>query len=124
MEQLIRQYFTALQQGSYDGIMAVVEPDASVHSPLYGTLYATKCYADLFQDTAQSVIVLEHILSDTKQPTICAGHFQYTWTMKDQSVVEFDCVDLFRLSEQGKIAELHIIYETVQARSNFNQLER
>ncbi|MGI9542936.1 MAG: hypothetical protein ACR2MX_06720, partial [Cyclobacteriaceae bacterium] len=58
---------------------------------------------------------------DHKQSEKIAIHFNYQWTMKDETVVSFDVADILEL-EGAKIKKLTIIYDTYHSRSAFENL--
>jgi hypothetical protein len=45
-----------------------------------------------------------------------AIYFDYDWAMANGGRVSFAVIDWLRLNTEGLIAELHILYDTVQAR--------
>ena len=92
---------------------------AVVHSPLYGIVPSAQFYFDLFNDTSTSKITLLHVFSSTDDVNTIAAYFHYDWVLKDGTPTGFDCVDVFRLDEAGKITSLHIIYDTAAIRPAF-----
>lgn len=120
---LILEYFSGLQSGDSEELLSIFEDDAVVLSPLYGKLSAKKFYSDLFKDTAQSKITLLNTFQSNENADTCAGHFRYDWTMKDGTLVTFECVDVFNVSENNKIRQLTIIYDTFGIRDNYNKLK-
>jgi len=119
---IIEQYLKALEVGSYEEMMKLFTPDAMVHSPLYGEIKASKFYKDLFADTSKSKITLLNIFKG-KDDFIGAGHFRYDWKMADGTPVSFECVDVFKFSEDNLINELTIIYDTAGTRPAFNKMK-
>lgn len=122
-EELIKEYFNGLESGNVEQLLSIFEENAVVLSPLYGRLSAKKFYSDLFKDTTQSKITLLNTLQSNENENTCAGHFRYDWTMKDGSLVTFECVDVFKVTEKNKIEQLTIIYDTFGVRDNFNKLK-
>lgn len=121
-QQLIKDYLNGLESGNCEQLLSIFEEDAIVLSPLYGKQTAKQFYSDLFNDTNQSKITLLNTLNSNENENICSGHFRYDWTMKDGSLVTFECVDIFKISEKNKIEELTIIYDTFGVRNTFNNL--
>lgn len=122
-QEIINEYFDGLQSGDSEKLLSIFEEDAAVLSPLYGRLPAKQFYSDLFKDTTQSKITLLNTLQSNENRSTCAGHFRYDWTMKDGSLVTFECVDIFKITEKNKISQLTIIYDTFGVRDNFNKLK-
>lgn len=120
---LIKEYFNGLESGNAEQLLSIFEENAVVLSPLYGKLSAKQFYSDLFKDTTQSKITLLNTLQSNENENTCAGHFRYDWTMKDGSLVTFECVDIFKVTEKNKIEQLTIIYDTFGVRDNFNKLK-
>ncbi|MGE5627369.1 MAG: nuclear transport factor 2 family protein [Solirubrobacterales bacterium] len=122
---LIKRYLDALQSGNVAHILSVFEEDGVVLSPLYGKMTAKQFYSDLSEDTNESKITLLNTLQSYENEDTCAGHFKYDWTMKDGSIVTFECVDVFKVSPNNKFKQLTIIYDTYgTVRDNFNKLKR
>jgi len=113
-----------LEIGSADEIIKLFSPDAVVHSPLYGDVKAKKFYQELFKDTSKSKITLMNIFVSQNNPQIAAGHFRYVWILKDGTSTSFECVDIFRFDENGKIKELTIIYDTSKIRTSFEEMKK
>jgi len=120
---LIKEYLNGLQSGNSEQLLSVFDQNAVVLSPLYGKLPAKQFYSDLFKDTTESKITLINTLQSNENQNTCAGHFRYDWTMKDGSLVTFECVDVFKVTKQNKIEQLTIIYDTFGVRDNFNKLK-
>ncbi|GAA0732674.1 hypothetical protein [Clostridium oceanicum] len=118
---LIKQYLNCLQIGDLEKLLSIFEGNAIVFSPLYGKLSAKQFYSDLFNDTTQSKITLLNTFQSNENEDTCSGHFQYDWTMKDGSLVTFECVDVFKISKNNKIEKLTIIYDTFGVRDSYNQ---
>ena len=122
-QQLIKNYLTALENGSLEETTKLFEEDAIVVSPLYGKVFAKQFYKDLFDDTNASSITLLNTFPSNEDENTCAGHFRYDWTMRDGSLVSFECVDVFKISEEGKFKQLTIIYDTNVAKQAFDKLK-
>lgn len=121
---LVKRYLDALQSGNAELILSVFEEDGVVLSPLYGKMTAKQFYSDLSEDTIKSKITLINTLQSYENKDTCAGHFKYDWTMKDGSLVTFECVDVFKVSPNNKFQQLTIIYDTYgTVRDNFNKLK-
>lgn len=124
IEKTIKEYLKGLEVGSAEEIIKLFSPDAVVHSPLYGEIQAKKFYQDLFENTSKSKITLMNIFVSQNNPQIAAGHFRYDWILKDGTPTSFECVDIFRFTEDEKIKELTIIYDTSKIRTSFEEMKR
>jgi len=114
-KDIVHEYLDALENSDYEKITSLFTGDAVVKSPLYGEMKAREFYRILFRETSSSRIDVIHI---------CIGkgyamaYFTYEWTVENGSIHNFDCVDVFRFSEEGKIKELSIVYDTYVVRKS------
>jgi ketosteroid isomerase-like protein len=121
-EQLCKTYLDALNEGDLDKVLSLFAPDATVVSPLYGTMPVAPFYRALFADTRRSVTRLLNIFDKSGDGAAVALHFHYTWTLASGKVVAFDCVDVFALAPtRDRFAKLTIIYDTAPLRADFNE---
>ena len=89
---------------------------------MYGEIPAKKFYTDLFADTNRSDTKLLSIFSSDSGNFSVALHFHYSWTLKNEKVVEFECVDIIKINpETNKINKLKIIYDTAPLRADFSE---
>lgn len=121
-ETVVKNYIRGLEKGSYEDVIVLFAPHALVHSPLYGEIEAAGFYKELFSDTTSSKITLKSTYISTDNPRGAAAHFIYSWTMKDGSLAEFECVDVFEFDSNGKIEKLTIIYDTKDTRLYFEKM--
>lgn len=119
-QDIIKTYFQGLEKSSYQEIVKLFTPNAVVYSPLYGKIEATRFYKELFSDTQTSKIALKNIFVSVDKPDTAAAHFIYSWTMKDGTKVQFECIDVFDFVPQSNtILSLTIIYDTYHTRKDF-----
>lgn len=116
---VIKAYFRGLEMRSYEQIMDLFSDDAVIHSPLYGEIKADKFYSELFSDTESSKITLKDIFLSETISNVAAAHFLYDWTLKDDALAQFECIDIFKFNTENKIIELKIIYDTWKVREKF-----
>jgi hypothetical protein len=77
-------------------------------------------YQDLFAETNRSDTKLLNIFYSISENTSVALHFNYIWTLKSGKVVEFECVDVFKITADSKqFTKLTIIYDTAAIRTDF-----
>ena len=117
----IKTYLRCLETADYETLISLFADDAVVHSPLYGDVPAPKFYKDLFEDTAESKITPLNVFT-SENPNVAAAHFQFDWTLADGTPVPFEVVDVFRFSDDGKVKELKIIYDSAKTKPAFDQL--
>ena len=117
------RYLEALEKGELEGILNLFSSDAEVISPVYGRLKADKFYAKLLGDTQNSELHLHHSICDRKANKL-AIYFTYRWTLKDDSLLIFDVVDILVLDSDHKIMELSIIYDSRETSSKIASLRQ
>ena len=123
-ENLIQEYLSALEKSDVNKIFQLFKEDAIVVSPLYGEIKASHFYPELFEDTLASKITLKDIYYSSSVKNRIAAHFVYDWKMRNESDVEFECMDVFELDKHSeKIEKLTIIYDSRQTRDEFDNLK-
>ena len=120
-KESLKKYLQFLEAADYENLISLFSKEAVVHSPLYGKVAATKFYKDLFGDTAESRLTLINIFTG-EEPNTAAVHFQFDWTLSDGTPAPFEVVDVCRFSNEGKIEELKIIYDSAKTRPAFENL--
>jgi len=116
---IVKGYFQGLEAGSYEQVIQLFHKDAIIHSPLYGKINAQSFYKELFSATNKSKITLKNIFININNPKSAAAQFLYDWTLLDGTSTYFECIDIFDFSEEMKILELKIIYDTYRVRGAF-----
>ncbi len=125
IEKLCKEYLQALNDGNLNNVLNLFTTNGVVISPLYGEMSVNKFYTDLFNDTNQSDTRLLNIFISSMDDTSVALHFQYKWTLKSGKIVEFECVDVFEITEDKKqFKKLKIIYDTAPIRDDFNESKK
>ncbi|CAN5457532.1 nuclear transport factor 2 family protein [soil metagenome] len=124
IKNAIYNYFKGLETGNINMILDVFAENAIVHSPLYGDQLATVFYTKLFADTRQSDITLLNIFESIENNYTAAVHFKYHWILADGTPTHFECVDVFKFDENGKVADMTIIYDTAKLRPAFEALSK
>jgi hypothetical protein len=124
LKDAIYNYFKGLETGNKELVLSVFANNAKVHSPLYGDQQATVFYTKLFADTTQSDITLLNIFESTENSYTAAAHFKYHWILRDGTATHFECVDVFKFDESGKVADMTIIYDTSKIRTSFEALKK
>lgn len=120
-KEIAKQYITHLENGNIEQIIALFNKNGIVDSPLYGIKKAAEFYLELNEDTTNSELSLLGIFEENDSNNI-ALYFTYKWTLKNNTKVAFDVVDIIEFDKQNKIKKLKIIYDTVIARKLIEQL--
>ena len=120
-DNLVATYLRALTDADAELAVSLFTADGSVHSPLYGTRPAADFYPELFADTSQANLTLKAVMTGTDQTgaTTVSFWFHFDWRLPSGAAAPFDVVDVATLASDGKIKDLHLIYDTVDVRPAF-----
>lgn len=120
-DDLVATYLRALNTADVGLVAGLFADDGVVHSPLYGPRPAHEFYTALFADTSQANLTLKSVMSgeDRAGQTTVSFWFHFDWRLSSGAAAPFDVVDVATLGPDGKIRELHIIYDTVDVRPAF-----
>ena len=121
--ELVSAYLAALERGDAAGVLELFAPGAMVRSPLYGPQLATEFYPKLFADTSSSRLTLLGLMEGRTQhgTALISFWFHFDWRLPSGVAAPFDVVDLAELDEDGRIATLRIVYDTVDVRPAFER---
>ncbi|WP_419703451.1 nuclear transport factor 2 family protein [Promicromonospora sp. NFX87] len=120
-DELVATYLRALGTADAGLAASLFAADGVVHSPLYGPQLAQDFYPALFADTSQANLTLRSVMSGRDQDgrATVSFWFHFDWRLPSGAAAPFDVVDVATLGSDGKIKELHIIYDTVDVRPAF-----
>jgi hypothetical protein len=120
-DDLVAAYLRALSTADDGLAVSLFTDDGIVHSPLYGALPAGEFYSALFADTSQANLTLKAVMSGEDQVgrVTVSFWFHFDWRLPSGVAAPFDVVDVATLAPDGKIKDLHIIYDTVDVRPAF-----
>ena len=76
-------------------------------------------YPTLFADTAEAKLTLRRVFRDDREAV--AFWFDFAWVLADGTPAPFTVVDIAELTEDGLIANLHIIYDPLQSAGTLNK---
>lgn len=119
---IAKSYIEHLSNGNLEALLNLFTENGIVVSPLYGRKNHKDFYTQLFADTNNSELNIEGIFEDTITGNV-ALYFNYQWTLKNESQVDFKVVDILEFDDDNKIKLLTIIYDTTQSRELVNQLK-
>ena len=114
-KEIANAYIEWLAKGEIEKIIALFSADGQVHSPVYGVQSAKDFYEQLAEDSNSSVLQLKGIFEEKRNNRL-AIYFNYKWTLRNGTFVDFDVVDILELNKKNQITSLKIIYDTVQSR--------
>lgn len=125
-QELAEAYLGALSRADLDAMASLFSDGALVHSPLYGPLPAARFFPALFADTAESRLTLRGVTQgSTAQGTpLVTIWFHFDWRLPSGQRAPFDVVDVLELAADGRIAALHIVYDTADVRPVFENETR
>jgi hypothetical protein len=120
-DNLVATYLRALTNADAELAVSLFTADGVVHSPLYGPRPAADFYPELFADTSEANLTLKAVMSGTDQTgaTTVSFWFHFDWRLPSGASAPFDVVDVATLASDGKIKDLHVIYDTVDVRPAF-----
>jgi hypothetical protein len=120
-DDLVNTYLPAITNSDATLVVSLFTADGAVHSPLYGSLPATDFYSALFEDTSQANLTLNSVMTGQDQSggKTVSFWFHFDWRLPSGAAAPFDVVDVATLTSEGKIQDLHIIYDTVDVRPAF-----
>ncbi|MEL6391951.1 MAG: nuclear transport factor 2 family protein [Bacteroidota bacterium] len=118
---IAKAYIQHLARGDLDALLQLFAEGAIVISPVYGQMPYTNFYTTLFADTNNSTLTVKGIYEDALTGFV-ALHFNYQWTLKNDTKVKFDVVDIIAFDAENRITKLTIIYDTVESRKLVGQL--
>ena len=120
-DDIVDAYLRALSTADSALAVSLFTDDGIVHSPLYGPLPARDFYPALFADTSQANLTLRSVMSGHDQTgrTTVSFWFHFDWRLPSGAAAPFGVVDVATLAADGKIEDLHIIYDTVDVRPAF-----
>jgi hypothetical protein len=120
-DDLVAAYLRALSTADTGLAVSLFTDDGIVHSPLYGARSAREFYPALFADTSQANLTLKAVMrgEDQAGQMTVSFWFHFDWRLPSGTAAPFDVVDVATLAPDGKVKELHIIYDTVDVRPAF-----
>jgi hypothetical protein len=117
---LCDRYLTALNTADLDLVLSLFDPAAVVVSRLYGTRPIHDFFTTLFADTGRSETTPVNIFESITDTPAIVLQFKYRWTLKNGTVVSFDCADVFDLApDRSHFTRLTILYDTHPLRADF-----
>jgi hypothetical protein len=122
-QRLAEAYLGALGRADLAAITGLFSEGGLVRSPLYGPMAAADFFAALFGDRAESRLTLRGVTHGTAADgtALVSIWFHFDWRLPSGRKAPFDVIDMLELTDDGRIASLHIVYDTVQVRPAFEQ---
>ena len=116
---VVRRYLAALNAGDTAAIVRLFGPAGEVVSPLLGHLPAPAFFARLAAASRRSDVEVVDVLVGTSAAPRAAAYLRYRWTLRDGTIVVFDCCDVFDFAgepaadgPEPRIRRLRIFYDT------------
>ncbi|MFC4534902.1 nuclear transport factor 2 family protein [Sphaerisporangium dianthi] len=121
--ELAGAYLAALSDGDLGRILDLFAPNGMVRSPMYGPMAAAEFYPAVLADTSASHLTLRGVTTGQTAAgvTLVNVWFHYDWRLASGLAAPFDVVDVLELDEQGRVAVLHIVYDTVDVRQAYEE---
>ena len=122
VDELVARYLEALRDADVVKALALFAAEATVNSPLYGSMPAAEFYPALFADTAESALTLRAtMVGGTAEHPVISFWFDFDWTLANGEPAPFTVVDVAELDAGGRIETLHIVYDTAPIRAAFER---
>jgi hypothetical protein len=120
-DELVAVYLRALTTADAELAVSLFTEDGTVHSPLYGPRPAAEFYRALFADTSQASLTLRSVMTgqDQSGARTVSFWFHFDWRLPSGAAAPFEVVDVATLAPDGRIKDLHIVYDTVDVRPAF-----
>ncbi len=107
-------YLDAFNAGDLNAILALFAPDALIYSPTQPQpKKPQEFYPGLLERSKGTRFTLKATFTGD-QPHQAAVLFDYHKKLPDGGTKTFDCVDIFSFNNEGKVIEMHIIFDTKQ----------
>lgn len=121
LSSVLYHYFKGLETGNLEMIADAFAENAVIHSPLYGDASAKEFYIKILSDAPQSDIAILNVFTGMEDINSAAVHFKYHLILNGTQSY-FECVDIFKFDEAGKIKDMTIIYDTAALRAEIERL--
>jgi hypothetical protein len=122
--ELCRKYQHAINNGQFDRALAFFASNATVTTPIAGTMTAVEYHDQLVRHTKQAIVRLRNIFEGLNSAPSIAMHLHYTWILKTGKVIEFNGVDLYEFTpDRKKFSSLTIIYDSAPVRQHLTKEE-
>jgi len=120
-DELVSVYLRALTTADAELAVSLFTDDGTVNSPLYGPRPAAEFYPALFADTSRATLTLRSVMTgqDQSGARTVSFWFHFDWRLPSGAAAPFDVVDVATLAPDGRIKDLHIVYDTVDVRPAF-----
>jgi ketosteroid isomerase-like protein len=120
--KLCKQYLSFVNNGDLAGVLSLFTPNAVVVSPLSGTMAIEPFHQKLFADVKQSRTSVKNIFATVNDVSSVALHFAHAWLLANGGLFEFEGINVFELSEDGrKFSKLTIIYDSAPLRHRLGE---
>jgi hypothetical protein len=113
-----------VERGDYDGIVSLFSKYAVVDSPLYGKMQASEFFKDLLKDTVKAKINIISIFSSVGNTGGAAAHVSCQWILKNSQFANYEGIDIFSISPEGKIDKLKVIHDTAGLRDAWDKASK
>ena len=111
-KKAMTDYLDAFNKGDLATLLALFAADAKIYSPTQDDAKTPgEFYPGLLARSKGTVFTLKSCFAGEK-PDEAAVLFDYAKQMPDGSIKHFDCVDIFTFDQNGKIAQMRIIFDT------------
>lgn len=122
--ELCVRYVDALGQGDLGAILDLFTPDATVLSPIYGAMNAREFHEAFLSDSERARPEVRGVFDHANNGRGAALHISLHWTFADRETVEFEAVDLFEVSPEGRFRKMTIVYDSQPVRKAWQAFQQ
>jgi hypothetical protein len=115
--QFCNKYQKAINSGQFDLASEFFATNASIMTPIRGSMNAIDYHKQLVHHAKHGVIRLRNVFQGLNDTPSVAQYLHYTWILKTGKFLEFNGVDIYEfMPDLKKFSNLTIIYDTAPLR--------
>lgn len=123
--ELCRQYQQAINSGDLDRVLALFEPDATVTTPVAGTMGVADYHRQLFSFTRKATVRVRNLMEGLSGAPSAGLYLDHVLELHDGGSIEFSGVNLYEFTtDRLRIVRLTIIYDSAPIRARLERLMR
>lgn len=110
---VVQRYLKALDRSDLDYLRRLFSSTGRVFSPYLGELPVNDFFDKLARASTGAKITTVDILQSTTGARRVLGYFRYEWFVRDGSIIDFMCVDVFDFEDtEPLIRKMTIVCDT------------
>ena len=122
---LCSQYQQAINSGDLERVLALFEPDATVTTPVAGTMHVADYHRQLFSYARKATVRVRNLLEGLSGAPSVGLYLDHVLELHDGGSIAFTGINLYELTpDRLRIARLTIIYDSAPIRARLERLMR